>query len=144
MAGVDAGFDAAAFRTAIRTAMTMGLPTDTSQQITFVFLETDTYAAEDTNHDPYGWSSSPITEVAERTVQVPAAVEWGIGTLSDTAAGQFDTSKVTVTLLDVDYALVAGCKEVRINNTRFEIDVWGPPLGLFDVTVYQAHLSAKG
>lgn len=141
--GTSSGFDSAAFRTAIRSAMTMGLPSDTTQAVTFVFSEVAAYAHEDPNANPFDWTSSPTTDVVARNVQVPAAVEWGVGTIQGTAVGDFDTSKVTLTLLDVDYASVQGCDSVHINGVIYQIDSIGPPVGLFDVTVYSMYCTAR-
>lgn len=142
--GTVSGFDAAGFRTAIRSAMTMGLPGDSTQAVTFVFAEVATYAHQDLNANPFDWTASATTDVAARSVQVPAAVSWGVGTIQGTAVGDFDTSKVSLTLLDVDYALVQDCDSVRINDTSYQIDAIGPPVGLFDVTVYTLYLTARG
>jgi hypothetical protein len=133
MAGTDPSFDSGAFRTAIRAAMQMGLPSDPTQAITFRFDETLAFPVHDPAAHPYNWTEAPATDVAKRDVQVPAAVQWAAGTVTENPIGAFDTSRVVVTILDVDYALVAGCNEVLINGTHFVIDTIGPPLGLFDV-----------
>jgi hypothetical protein len=122
------GFNASVFRTAITDAMTMGLPNSTSERITFVFDEVRTFADESPANNPYDWTSATVTDTAETTLQVPAAIQWGLGTLSDTTIGQFDASKAVVTLLD----------------THYVIDSVGPPVGLFDVTVYTLHITARG
>lgn len=142
--GSASGFDETSFRDSIHFAMQMGLPDDVSQRVTFRFDETLTFANADPAGHPYSWSEAPSTDVVTRDVQVPAAVQWGLGLLADDTMGQFDTSKVVLTLLDVDYAQVKGCNEVLINGQHYVIDAVGPPLGLFTVTVYQMFLRGRG
>lgn len=145
MAGTDPSFDPNEFRSAIRTAMTMGLPTDSSQAVTFVWRVRNVYPVADPNRAPYSWDE-PVTQnqsTPERTLQVPAAVEWGEGNLAGTPMGVFDTSAVTLTLLDEDYQQVAGADLFRINGVDYHIDVLAPPMGLFEVTVYQIHGRAE-
>lgn len=147
MAGSDPNFDAGAFRTAIRAAMLMGAPLDPSSQVTFIFDEQATYNPEDPDHNPYDYSSSatPVTDVARRTVQVPSAVQFATAVVEGTPMGDFDATRAVLTLLDVDYALVANSSEVLIGNTHYVFDPPGwIPLGLFDVGVFQVHCSARG
>jgi hypothetical protein len=143
--GAIQGFDAAAFRTAIRAAMVMGAPLDTSQKTTFIFSDVSTYSPEDPDNNPYDWTQTPVTEVAERRVIVPAAVQYATAAVVGTTMGDFDATRAVITLLDVDYALVAGADLVLLGNTHYVLDPPGwIPLALFDVGVYQVHVTARG
>lgn len=142
--GAASGFDATQFRDAIHFAMNMGLPDDASQRVTFIFDEVSTYQVTDPRQRPYDWKETKKTDVSQRSVQVPAAVQWGVGTVAADEMGQFDTSRATITLLDNDYALVKGCNEVLINGIHYVIEAWAPPQGLFDVTVFSASIVARG
>src|SRR5262249_28661710 len=110
--GASQGFNASEFRNAIRATMTMGLPQQTQERITFVCAGSRTFPIEDPSDDPYDWTATPTGVDLPSTVQVPAAVQWGIGNLDDTSLGQFDISHAVVTLLDVDYVLVAEATSV--------------------------------
>lgn len=147
MAGTNAGFDANAFRSAIRLAMTMGAPTNPAEQVTFIWSERDTYAEADPGGNPYTWEgpgATPTSTTPQKTLTVPVAVQWGVGSLEGTAIGQFDSSRVTLTMLDEDYALVKGADSFEINGVHYGIDTIAPPIGLFDATVYQLIGTARG
>jgi hypothetical protein len=145
--GTPSGFNSADFRTAIRFAMNMGTPTDPAKQVTFLFPEVDVFAPHDPAAHPYDWSSTPtaVTSPA-RQVTVLAAVSYGGPPLVEgTPMGQFDQEKLTLTLLDQDYALVVGATEVLVGGVHYVIDPPGAmPVGLFDVTVYTLHATARG
>lgn len=152
MAGSNSGFSATAFRTAIQFAMKMGQPANVSQQVTFVWLEEDAFAVEGPDRDPYDWTDSPAGIVSPATtyVQVNCAVEFAQGAVSGDAMGGFDASHMTLTILDTDWAKVlaanadASPSYVLYGEVTFDIDPPGAmPIGLFDVTVYQIHLSAR-
>jgi hypothetical protein len=150
MAGTNAAFDANAFRTAIRSAMLMGQPNDPADQVTFVWLEKDTFAAEGygPETDPYDWTATPTTVVpARQTIQVNCAVEFQPGNMDGEPMGPFDANRATLTLLDEDWALVSGpptADQVLIGGIVYVIDPpGGVPSGLFDVTVWQLRVSAR-
>lgn len=144
MAGSDPGFSSTDFKSAIRAAMNMGAPTDTSLQVTFLVPGTAAYADEDRNANPYDWSSTPTSSTPASQIQVPCAVEWAAGGTEGTPAGIFDTSKVIVTLLDDDYATIEGVTEMLIGDRHYSVVAQTPPMGLFDVTIYQIHGAARG
>lgn len=148
MAGSNAAFDANGFRDAIRQAMVMGQPNDPSDQVTFVWLEEETFAAEGPGtlaEDPYDWTSTPTSTVAARNViQVNCAVEYQPGVIAGEPMGAFDASRATLTLLDEDWANVQGADQVLIGGITYVIDPpGGVPSGLFDVTVWQLRVSAR-
>lgn len=146
MAGSNAGFDPAEFRTNIRAAMEMGLPTDPAERVTFRWKAVKVFnSATDHSGDPYDFSATPDVVTTHPDVQVPAAVEFfAIRTSSEggTAVGHFDTPRAVITVLDVDYPSVEGADEVVLGGNTYKINYVAPPLGLFEVTVYQIHCTA--
>jgi hypothetical protein len=140
-----AGFDAAGFRSAIRFAMNMGLPNATSERATFKWSTVRTFATADPAGSPYDFSSTPTASVTHADVLIPVAVEFSARPAGsrDTAVGQFDSSRAVLTVLDEDYALVAGADLVLLGQNTYEIQFVGPPVGLFDVTIYQLFCDAR-
>jgi hypothetical protein len=145
MAGTDAGFDATEFRDAIRFAMRMGAPEDPSERATFRWTKQQTFAVADVGGSTYDWSATPASTTQHPDVQVDVAVEFSArpAATRDEAAGQFDESRVTLTLLDEDYANVRGASEVILGGNTYNIDFVGPPMGLFEVTVYSVFCTAR-
>ncbi len=124
--------------------MEMGLPNATAERATFRWNTESTYSPQDTNNNPFDWTETPTTSLVKPDVQVPVAIEFSArpaGTL-DTTLGQFDTARAVLTLLDTDYALVIGADQVLLGGNTYALDFWGPPQGLFSVTIYTAYLSA--
>lgn len=142
------GFDAAQFRDAIKFAMRMGLPDSVPLRATFHWTPNKTYSVTDPSGQPYGWTADSLTSVAPPDVLVDVAVEFqryssGEG---NTSIGEFQTTSVVLTLLDVDYALIAGPPRadiVLLGGNTYVVDYVAPPIGLFDVTVYQIYLRAE-
>lgn len=139
-----AGFDADAFRNAIRSTMQMGLPNSTSERATFRWNTDSTYEAEDVAHNPFDWTAEPLTEIDHPDVQIPVAVEFSArpAATSDNAVGQFDNARAVITILDTDYEDVHGADEVLLGGNSYTVDFWGPPTGLFGVTIYQVYVTA--
>lgn len=144
MAGTNAGFNAAQFRTAIKNAMHMGLPSDTTERATFKWMPVRAFSVEDPGSKPYNWTSTPTSETLHVDVQIDCAIEFVSRPAGsrDTPVGQFDASRATLTVLDVDYPSIEGATHVAIGGNTYEIQFVGPPLGLFDVTVYQLYAEA--
>jgi hypothetical protein len=144
MAGSNPAFNAANFRTQIRAAMTMGESNDIPMQTTWVFGEQTEYLIQDPGDNPYDWGATPTADVLQTTIVVPSAVTFVAGTVEGTPVGEFDASHATLLLLDEDYALVAEATSVIISGNVYDID---PPgwieQGLFDVSVFQVHVSAR-
>lgn len=143
MVGTDPRFNAAAFRSAIKNTMRMAAPADVSDRATFRWRPARTYTYDDPASRPYNWTATPVSETVPADVQVDVAVEFTGGSERQTALGQFDASKVTLTLLDEDYEQVRGADEVLLGGNTYEVDFVAPPIGLFDVTVYQVFCSAR-
>ena len=138
------GFDAAAFRDSIQFAMNMGLPETESERVTFRWTPEKDYTIEDPGGNPYDYTATPTNTVAPADVQVNAAVEFVTRTTlsGGTAVGEFNTPRAVITLLDVDYADVEGADKVLLGGNTYYVDFVAPPIGLFDVTIYQIHCSA--
>lgn len=151
MAGTNAAFSPSEFRTSIRSTMEMGMPTTVSERLTWRWNRVRTYAPQDPAANPYEWDQATVTDVPGNTAEadgslvVTYALEFAARQSrgEDTAFGQFDTTRAVVTLLDEEYALVSTADYATINDSVYEIDFSGPPLGLFEVTVYQVYLTAR-
>lgn len=146
MAGTDPRFNAANFRTNIRFAMTMGLPESTSDRATFQWDTRRTFLTPDAGGEPFDWTATAATTTTYPDVRIPCAVESTAGPSVNGPMGQFDVSRVVITVLDTDFALltVGGvfANRVLLGQNSYEIDFIAPPLGLFDVTIYQIHAKA--
>lgn len=153
MAGTDRRFNATRFREGIKFAMQMGFPDQTAQQITWRWTTERTFSKADSGGNPYTWASSQVTDTTVLTdLIVDCAVKFqpvGAGTrVAGTAIGTFDQSTVEVTMLDTDWDLLMAHSDDRLPNQAviddniYHVLFVGPPLGLFDVTVYQLFLAA--
>lgn len=143
MAGTDPRFNAAAVRDALRFAMTMGLPDTTEHQATFIWTTDKEFAQADSGNTPFNLGAVPTTTTEFEDVQVPVAVEFFSkgGDSQKTRVGEFDTARCTITVLDEDYeSLFQGGRRpdrVRLKDSLYRIEFEAPPVGLFDLTVYQ-------
>jgi hypothetical protein len=149
MAGTSTDFDAAGFVTSIRATMRMGMPQDAGERLTFHWERTQTFEAPDEAGDPYDWAADPVTDAPGDVVagedgelQVDYAIEFAAGSDQDNVFGSFDVGKAVVTLLGEDYQKIKSADWATIAGVRYDIEFVSPPLGLFEVTVYQMHLTA--
>lgn len=142
--GFGTGFNAAQFRTAIKNAMRMGLPNTVSERATFRWTPNYTYQTADPGGTPYDLKSEPVTEDIREDVQVDCAVEFvSRATASGgTPIGVFDAARAVITVLDTDYAAIAGADQVILGGDVYKVDYVAPPMGLFEVTVYQIYATA--
>lgn len=140
-----AGFNPAEFRDAIKFAMHMGLPEDTQERATFIWTPQKTYSRTDAAGRPLRWTDTPVTNVTHEDVQVDVAVEFQRYSSGEgqTSLGDFHTTSVTLTVLDEDFALIEGADKVLLGGNTYTIEYVAPPVGLFDVTVYQIYLRAE-
>lgn len=144
MAGSNSAFDPALFRTKIKQAMAMGAPTSVADRATFRWKAIKTYTSEDPANHPYSWNAVPTTSTQHADVQVDVAIQLLGGDPQEfTSVGELNAQKVELTVLDVDYALVEGANYVLLGQKTYIIDYVAPPIGLFDVTVYQLFLTAE-
>lgn len=137
-------FDADAFRTAIKNTMKMGAPTDASERATFIWTTVKTFSRADSGGKPWTKDATAATVVTHDPVQVDVAVEFipRATIASGTPMGAFESPRAVITVLDEDYALIEGANKVLLGGNSYTIDYIAPPVGLFDVTVYEIHCSA--
>jgi hypothetical protein len=137
------GFDADAFRSGIRTAMTMGAPPDAGQRATFYFPD-ETVWDKPVGPDglPYDPSARP-TRTTRTPVSVPCAVTFHATTAHVEDIGYLTPARAAITLLDEDYAQVEGCAGVILRGERFRYSSTDYPTGLFSVAVYTLHFVSE-
>jgi hypothetical protein len=136
MAGSSNTFNAAAFRTAIRSAMTMGTPPTTADAATFCWNATITSAAA---VDGQGLPFDPdaaLTKTIKTPVTVPCAIEFLDASGAPTPLGSVVASKVKAILLDVDYLKVADADYIVISGNKYIRHHEPPSVGLFTVGVH--------
>jgi hypothetical protein len=142
-----AGFDADTFRKKIRQTMMMGLPEKVEDRPTFIWKIKDQFAVAAPSGNPYNFAATPtVKDTAHPPVQIPIAVEYASTsgrTMGGSPIGEFDNTRVTITVLDEDYELVIGADQVKLGGNTYNIEYWAPPIGLFPVTTYQAFLVAE-
>ena len=155
MANALAGFDPDNFRTQIRNTMIMGLPQTIGERPTFYSPATTTWPTHYANGDPINFDDDgkpldptvrPVEHGGDVGIQVACAVEFKAATGEDqeVLVGNFRDTSAVLTLLDTEYALVAGCDTVDLGGVRYYINYIGPPLGLGTVTVYQLYCNPTG
>ena len=139
------GFDADAFREAVKFAMHMGLPESTDERATFRWEVERTFAVADSGGVPFDKTADPLTETTHDDVQIDVAVEFSTirGTDITTSVGQFNAARAVITVLDEDYASIEGANTVLLGGNTYDIDFVRPPVGLFAVTVYQLDCTAR-
>lgn len=146
MAGTNPAFNAAEFRTNIIATMNMGLPVDPAERATFRWRTETTFDVADPAGNPYDFTSAPVDTDSHVDVQVPCAVEFVSRTIAadGTSLGEFKSPRAVITVLDTHYPDIEGANEVLLGGDAYTINFVAPPLGLFDVTVYQLHCTAVG
>lgn len=148
--GADVGFSGDVFRENIRFAMEMGAPTSTQEQVSFCWKREKTYNPQDHGRRPYSFDQATVTDepgnedIPGGSTTVTCAVEFvpRNSTGTDNQIGAFSAPRVVLTLLDEEYATIEGFDYAIIDGATYEPEFTAPPLGLFDVTVYQVHLTA--
>jgi hypothetical protein len=143
MAGTPEGFNAAEVREGLRLAMTVGLPPTVDDQPTFYMPRTSTSAGPVDDHGvPYSPDVVPIQSTLVRRT-VTCAVEYLDAPGKLEAFGILVPAKIKITVLDEEYALIAGFEYVVIKGQRFFYRYTEPPVGLGTVTVYTIHCVAE-
>lgn len=151
---LQGGFNATEFRNAIEFAMQMGLPGTQSERVTFQWDDVKTFSNPDERGNPYDWTNTPSSTISAADVPasltVPCAVQFSARRTSsgDTIMASFDAAAITITLLDTQYALLQDGdlglpNKLIVDGNTYDIIFWGPPVGLFTVTVYQAYAQAR-
>lgn len=139
-----AGFNSAEVRDALKFAMKMGLPEAQNERLTFRWRSQKAFARHDPAGRPYQWGDTPTSDTTPADVKVDGAVEFSDHSSADagTPVTRFNTPRVVVTLLDVDYVQIETADEIILDDATYVIDYVAPPMGLFDMTVYQIYASA--
>jgi hypothetical protein len=140
-----AGFNADTVRDAIQFAMQLGMPDKTNERVKFVFEPVTTFDRQDPAGNPYEWTAPPATTTGEyREVEVPVAMEFISRTSQgrDTTMGYLLPSHVEIYIMDIHIDEVKDANYVLIDDDRYQITAWPPPIGLFDFTLYPALLEA--
>ena len=151
--GISAAFDGTGFRQAIRFAMQMGTNPDAdrrpkfvrrSGQVTYWLDGVELTTAPRMDRD--GKPLNPDIEVrrpADQLLEVDCAIEVVKADAEELPVGNFRPTKILVTLLDEQYALVEGCREMVYNGDRYVFGYEPESNGLFDVGVYTLIFYAK-
>lgn len=121
MAGSDTGFVAAEFREAIRFAMLMGSPNAIQEKATFRWNKAHTFDPQDPARRPYHWNEAVVTDTTPPDVVLDhVAIEYHPSrTNAGTDVGSFVPLKADMTLLDQDFALVAGADQVIVGGNTW-------------------------
>lgn len=149
MAGTNLDFNASEFRAAIKGTMQMGMPTDDAEKLTWYFKRVKAWSPQDPAIRPYDWTATPTVDApadpdnSDGQTIVDYALEFSASSSTETDVGRMDTSKAVVTLLDVDYNEVSEADYAMVGSTTYEIEYVGPPIGMFDCTIYQVYLRAR-
>lgn len=129
-------FDAAKFRNAIRFVFEMEQPPEAGLRLTFHFSDTVTYVGpQDSEKVPFDPAQVPV-RVSRAAVTVPCDVQFAQQSDEPSAFGTIVPAKVTVTLLDEDYALVKDAAFVVVNGDKYQRHYEEPSMGLFDVGLH--------
>lgn len=151
--GISVDFDNEGFRQAIKFAMQMGVNPDATKSAIFVKKSTGrTYWKDDVELedvprlDRDGRPFDPDVEVRSSadqqykvgtgTDEVDVAIEVERADAEELPVGNFRPTKVVVTALDVDYAVIKDCRELIYNGDRYMFGYEPESTGLFEVGVY--------
>ncbi len=142
--GITASADTTAIRNALRFAMQLGAPPTLSQQATFIFPSTgrryylDNVEVFTPRVDRDGVPLNPEIKVVENQAverKVDCAVEIEHIKPNELPVGPYRPTKATVTVLDEQYGLINGCREMRYSGDTYLFDSQNG-MGLFDMGVF--------
>lgn len=153
--GAD-GFDADGFRNAIKATMQMGIHPDPDRRPKFIRKGGEKTFWKDgvqlTSPPLMGREDEPLDPQIEVRraepviISAPAvagnentcdcAVEIQLAEADEIPVGNFRSTKAVVTFLDIDYARIVGCKEMRYNGDRYVYGYEPEAPGLFSVGVH--------
>jgi hypothetical protein len=159
VAGADpsGSFSADETRQNLRATMLLGLPGDPAKRPIFLFPRERSYAPADDAGQPWDWSQAASGDSDDpgpaRTVtcgdddgQVVCAWEAGGGRggtqSNETPFGDFDQSRLVLTILDADFELIDGFNRVIIGGNRYRRVYEMPNIGLWDLDVHQVIVEA--
>lgn len=146
-----AGFPAEEFRTNIQQVMLMGMPDDPADRLTFHWDRQRTYDPATVDDDPLDWTETPDTDIPgdwdheAGTYQPIYALEFSARPAgsTNTPLGEIDTSRLIITLLDVDYEQVKTADYATIKDVRYRIQFAAPEVAMFPVGVHQVYMEAE-
>lgn len=138
--------------------MLLGLAEDQAQRPIFLFPRDRTYAIDDKSGQPFDWTSAPATDTNTLPGE-PKQVKCGDGTgevlcafeaaggrggtqSNETPFGDFDTERLVITILDVDFVVIDGFDRVQMGDAIYRYQFEEPRSGLYDVTVHQLVVAA--
>lgn len=140
------GFDSEGFRNAVKFSMQIGTPPDPDKRPKFIrrsnvrtYWKNGAQLAEAPRMGREGEPLDPEVEVRvadPEKLEVDCAVEIVLADANELPVGNFRQTKAKVTLLDVDYAKVTGCKELQYNGDRYLYGYEPEVDGLFDVGIH--------
>lgn len=134
--GIPYQFDAARFRNAIDFVFQMAEPPEDGLAIKFYFNDTVTVAAPaDSDFVPFDPAQQAVRTTRD-PIHVPCDVQFNPASDNPTAFGDVIPAKVTVLLLDTDYAQVSDAAYVVVNGDRYNRQYEQPSFGLFDVGLH--------
>lgn len=127
----------------------MGLPGTVSDQPTFQWDNDPTFGTADPAGNPWDWSATPTSPTSANIsdLQVLCAVTYSLDSESGTDAGEINSEKVILTILDTEQqALVSHGgglmpDRVVVKGVTYTFDFMTVQ-GLFDVDVYTVHASS--
>lgn len=137
-------FDEADVRNGLRLAMTVGMPPAAEDQPTFYMPRTSTADG------PTDQEGVPFSPTGKRTLSPPVThkVTCSVEYQDDRGRlenfGNVSPSRVVLTLLDEDYAVVRGFEFVVIAGNRFYYRRTETTQGLVSVGLYRVHCASDG
>lgn len=135
-----ADFPTEEFEAAIYAAMDMAMPDDEALRPTFRFKAAKTFARGDRGGRPLSLTATPISQKAEKEIQVPCLVTFGNATEDETPMTQFNTAEASIMLFDREYQQVKEADDVLLGGARYEIRFVEPPTSLFDSHLWTMHV----
>lgn len=141
MADANVAFDRDAFIRGITTAMTIGLPNEPENMLTFYFGNVVVNTAPaDTDGVPFSVTAVPTTTPVKPPVQVPCAIEYDDGSGRLENVSEVIPSKAVLTFLAEDYAKVEGFQAVVMGGIVYRYSHVETPLAMATVDVWMVHV----
>lgn len=141
--GIPYAFSGAKFRNAIQFVFEMAADPVINNQILFHFEPVITNSSHaDGDKVPFDPRQAPV-RTARAPVRVPCDVEFTASSDVPTEFGTVIPAKLTVLLLDSDYAQVAEAAYVTMNGDRYNRQYEPPSFGLFDVGLHYLVFQAE-
>jgi hypothetical protein len=141
MAAIIAGFDAAAFRQGIRTAMTLGLPVQPERQPQFVKVATPVLSGDiDVDGVPWDLTTS-MAAAGETKTRVLCVIQEHERSEATKSFGLLQPGYIEVTLLDEEYAQIQGFDYVNLWPTT---NLDAPVRYLYRRVLMQPNLDSVG